>query len=109
MPGVIDFMEEEGGPSGAVDITSSLLGGAKSRRGAGKSRVLGDEEDDGDAEFISAAINRQNKKAGTEVLKKTSVGKGKGKNKAASGTLSGGGSFQSMGESHTKKENFSRF
>lgn len=106
MPGVIDFLEDDGGPSGAIDITSSLLGGgAKPTKRASKSQKYGaeagaghEEEDDGDAEFISAAINRQNKRAGTEILKKTSLGKGKGKNKTASGTISGGGSFQSMGE-----------
>lgn len=94
MPGVIDFLEDEGGASSSIDITSSLLGGRSSRQ-AGKSRQE-DEEDD-DAAFISAALNKQNKRAGTEMVKKT-AGKSKGKNKVTSGTMSGGGSFQSMGE-----------
>ncbi|PWN35244.1 DEAD-domain-containing protein, partial [Meira miltonrushii] len=55
------------------------------------------DEDDDDAAFITAAMQKQNKKGGTDVLKKTVGKRDKGKNKTASGLLSGGGSFQSMG------------
>lgn len=103
MPGVIDFLEDEKGAHHSVDITSSLLGGGPSKpsqRGKGQAaEQIGEQEEqeDDDVDFISNAINKQNKRAGTEMLKKTSLGKGKGKNKASSGTISGGGSFQSMG------------
>lgn len=102
MPGVIDFLEDGEGSSSAVDITSSLLGGGKwvgkGQKSGNRGSAAQEDDDDGDAQFISAAINKQNKKTGTEVLKQTSLGKGKGRNKAVSGTISGGGSFQSMGE-----------
>lgn len=104
----LDFMaDEDGMGSGAVDfdISSSLLGTGK--RAAGKAKAVrpargqdeGDDDDD-DAAFISAAMSKQNKRAGTEVAKRVvASGSGKGKkNKVASGTITGGGSFQSMGE-----------
>lgn len=93
MVGVIDFLEDEGGTSAPMDITSSLLGARADTR---QRKDTG--EDDDDAAFISAAINKQNKKSGTEVIKKAALAKGKGKNKVSSGVVSGGGSFQSMGE-----------
>ena len=49
--------------------------------------------DDDDAAFIAAATQRHNVKAGTQVAKRASK---KGAN-TASGVVSGGGSFQSMG------------
>lgn len=99
-----------------VDITSSLIpstSSATTSKAPGKndkskarnenSTPLGQRgthpsiDSDDDAAFIAAAMDVQNKKAGNEIAKKTA--KGKGKQKIASGTISGGGSFQSMGES----------
>lgn len=108
MPGVIDFMDDDVGAGTSTNITSALLGGkaSGSSRGKGAFKVNKDEEQedddddddgDGDAAFISAAISKQNKRAGTEAVKKATASRTKGKNKEASGTLSGGGSFQSMG------------
>lgn len=100
----LDFMaDDDGNGSADFDISSALLGSGK--RAAGKRRAAppmqgADDGDDDDAAFISAAMSKQNKKAGTEVAKRavaSTSGKGK-KNKVASGTITGGGSFQSMGE-----------
>ena len=52
-------------------------------------------EDDDDAAFIAAAAQKHNVKAGMQVAKQAS--KGKTKSPMASGIVSGGGSFQSMG------------
>lgn len=52
-----------------------------------------DEDADNDAAFIVAASQKHNIKAGTQVAKQAS----KAKSKLASGIVSGGGSFQSMG------------
>ncbi|UZJ51874.1 hypothetical protein CBS101457_001194 [Exobasidium rhododendri] len=97
MPGVIDFLDDDSGTAASFDITESLLGPSSGSRQGGKKRQDAVEDDGDDAAFISAAINKQNKRAGTEVVKKATAAKNKGKNKAASGTTSGGGSFQSMG------------
>lgn len=51
------------------------------------------DNEDSEMEFIQDAIAKRNVKDGTELLKKTSKVKGKGK---AKGEV-GGGSFQSMG------------
>ncbi|PKI83403.1 RNA helicase [Malassezia vespertilionis] len=56
------------------------------------SRKRADDSDD-DAAFIAVASQRHNVKAGAEVAKNAQKGKGK----TASGIVSGGGSFQSMG------------
>jgi len=53
------------------------------------------QEDDDDAAFIAAAAQKHNVKAGMQVAKQAS--KGKTKSPIASGIVSGGGSFQSMG------------
>lgn len=104
MPGVIDFLNSDdeinGSSSYIPDISSSLLGNKAKRtksgnEDAGKLDNNGDDEDD--AAFINAAMQKQNKKGGTDMVKKTVSKRDKGKNKVASGTLSGGGSFQSMG------------
>ncbi|PWN43652.1 DEAD-domain-containing protein [Ceraceosorus guamensis] len=92
------------------DISSALLGPSTSRssaesgRGSGKNRrtsapAVGNTEqaDEDDEAFIVAATQRHNRKAGTDLAKDVAKSKGKGKNKTASGTLTGGGSFQSMG------------
>lgn len=55
----------------------------------------GDAEADEDAAFIAAAAAKHNIKAGTQVAKQTE--RGRSKAKVASGVVSGGGSFQSMG------------
>jgi ATP-dependent RNA helicase DDX54/DBP10 len=51
------------------------------------------DNEDSEMEFIHHAIAKRNVKDGTELLKKTSKVKGKGKAKGETG----GGSFQSMG------------
>ncbi|WFD26397.1 RNA helicase [Malassezia nana] len=53
------------------------------------------QEEDDDAAFIAAAAQKHNVKAGRQVAKQAS--KGKAKTPMASGIVSGGGSFQSMG------------
>lgn len=65
-------------------------------RAVSRRQAKADDSDD-DAAFIAAASQRHNVKAGTEVAKQAT--KGKGKAKTASGVVSGGGSFQSMGTS----------
>lgn len=104
MPGVIDFLnsddEGQGVKMDMPDISASLMGkGGVSAKRIGKQKAFQNEEDedDDDAAFINAAMQKQNKKGGTDVLKKTVGKRDKGKNKTASGLLSGGGSFQSMG------------
>jgi ATP-dependent RNA helicase DDX54/DBP10 len=100
MPGVIDFLEDDG--KGGASSFGSAGGFTKSKQLGSKSQVNQingrgvEEEGDDDAAFINAAMNKQNKRAGTEMVKKTISSKGK--NKMSSGTISGGGSFQSMGE-----------
>lgn len=101
-----------------VDITDSLLPSSSSAppkptpaKGKAKAKGKGKAQDsnstamidanddlahDEDAAFIAQVMQAQNVKAGAEVAK-MAKGKGKGKNKLASGILSGGGSFQSMG------------
>ena len=59
------------------------------RRSAG----VTDEDHEDDAAFIAAAAQKHNVKAGTQVAKQAH----KSKAKVASGIVSGGGSFQSMG------------
>ncbi|MCO5613865.1 hypothetical protein L7F22_068143 [Adiantum nelumboides] len=102
MPGVIDFLnsddEGQGVQRDMPDISASLMGkGGISAKRIGKQKAGDEDEDDDDAAFISAAMQKQNKKGGTDILKKTVGKRDKGKNKTASGLLSGGGSFQSMG------------
>ncbi|WFD39544.1 RNA helicase [Malassezia japonica] len=75
----IDFL------AGDADLVS-----AKPPKSQGRQ---GDDSDD-DVAFIAAASQRHNVKAGAEVAKQASKGK---KAKTASGIVSGGGSFQSMG------------
>ncbi|CAE6482461.1 unnamed protein product [Rhizoctonia solani] len=73
-----------------VDIFDALT---KSGTGKGKHKQVeeSDIEDDDDAQFIQRAIEKRNKKGGTEVIKAVSS-----KGKLAKGAV-GGGSFQSMG------------
>lgn len=106
MPGVIDFLnsddEGQGVQRDMPDISASLMGkGGISAKRIGKQKALqngeGEEDDEDDAAFITAAMLKQNKKGGTDILKKTVGKRDRGKNKTASGLLSGGGSFQSMG------------
>lgn len=72
-----------------VDIFDAL---AHSGKGKGKRKEVeeSDSEDD-DVEFIQRAIEKRNKKGGTEITKAISS-----KGKLAKGAV-GGGSFQSMG------------
>lgn len=63
------------------------------RRSTSNDKAHDDEDDD--AAFIAAAAQKHNVKAGMQVAKQAS--KGKNKTPMASGIVSGGGSFQSMG------------
>ncbi|KAG9118915.1 ATP-dependent RNA helicase dbp10, partial [Ceratobasidium sp. 392] len=70
-----------------VDIFNAL---STTKSGKGKGKQL-EDSDDGDEQFIQRAIERHNKKGGTEVTKAVNA-----KGKLAKGAV-GGGSFQSMG------------
>jgi ATP-dependent RNA helicase DDX54/DBP10 len=76
-----------------VDIFSSLTG---SRNQSQKiSRKTREDEDEDEDDEIRASQAKSNRKQGTEMLKKL-----KGKSHMSKGEV-GGGSFQSMGQSHT--------
>jgi ATP-dependent RNA helicase DDX54/DBP10 len=74
-----------------VDIFDALANSATAK-GKHKQVEESDSEDD-DTQFIQRAIEKRNKKGGTEVTKAVSS-----KGKLAKGAV-GGGSFQSMGMS----------
>ncbi|CAE6414351.1 unnamed protein product [Rhizoctonia solani] len=71
-----------------VDIFDAL---ANPGAGKGKSKQVEESDLDDDAQFIQRAIEKRNKKGGTEITKAVSS-----KGKLAKGAV-GGGSFQSMG------------
>lgn len=100
MPGVIDFLNDDTGASVSKfskPLSRKSLSHLERNEPFSKKEGPGDDDDDDDAAFIDAAISKQNMRAGTEAVKKATASRSKGKNKEASGTLSGGGSFQSMG------------
>ncbi|KAN0064496.1 ATP-dependent RNA helicase dbp10 [Thecaphora frezii] len=96
------LLPAEPAPSAAAKPKSKAKAKANSNAAshpssAGMVDAIDQEEHDQDAAFIAQVMQAQNVKAGAEVAKKTIAGKNKGKNKLASGVVSGGGSFQSMG------------
>ena len=76
------------GSEDQVEIFHALANGNKTK---GKGKAVEDSDDD--AQFIQRAIEKHNKKGGTEITKAVNA-----KGKLAKGAV-GGGSFQSMGKS----------
>jgi ATP-dependent RNA helicase DDX54/DBP10 len=88
-PSDVDSGDSDGSEE-QVDIFDAL---ATTRNGKGKGKQA--EESDDDEQFIQRAIEKHNKKGGTEITKAISA-----KGKLAKGAV-GGGSFQSMGKHST--------
>ena len=89
----LDFLASDDESGAGAGMPAPRVPGREPAGGARSALSTGDDEED-DAAFIAAASQRRNVRAGVDVAKKASKSK---QNKSVSGTVSGGGSFQSMG------------
>lgn len=90
-------LSDDAGSDDDVDISSALTGQKSKKKPHVDPQEFKEAEEDDDEieEVIKESIAKRNVKSGTELLKKT-----KGKSKIVKGEV-GGGSFQSMGASHS--------